>query len=113
MHGRFCSSVAKQSWQLAAAPYRGISNNYVELEGKLWEVIAHNPATEILVIGRKDPRRSILEVGIRGTVTEDAYGNTSWANWSLNLHAVAVPLQGIDGEHLTVSVHKGPKAMLF
>jgi hypothetical protein len=113
MLGPFCSSVAKQFWQLAAAPYGAISCNHVEVEGILWEVIAHNPATEILVIGRKDLKTSILEVGFRGTVTEDAYGNTSWANWSLNLCAVAVPLQGIDGENLTVSVHKGRKAMLF
>ena len=113
MHGPFCSSVAKQFWQLAAAPYGAISCNHVEVEGKLWEVIAHNPSTEILVIGRKDPKTSILEVGCRGTVTEDAYGNTSWANWSLNLCALAVPLRGIDGENLTVSVHKGRKAMLF
>lgn len=99
LKGPFCLSLAKEFWQLAAAPYRGISCNhvdrkeYVELGGKLWEAIAQNPAAETLVIGRTCTNTSILEIGFRGTVTEDAHGNTSWANWFSNFHAVAAPLK--------------------
>eukprot|EP00435_Cladocopium_sp_Y103_P014562 s637_g3.t1 len=113
MHGPFHRSMAKEFWQLAGAPYRGTSCNhvdskdYVEYGGRLWEVIVHNPATETLVIGRKDTTTSVLEVGFRGTVTEDAHGNTSWANWASNVHTVTAPLQGSDGDNLTVLVHKG------
>jgi len=113
IQGPFQKSMAREFWQLAGAPYRGTSCNhvdgkdYVEFGGRLWEVIVHNPATETFIIGRKDATTSILEVGFRGTVMEDAYGNTSWANWSSNLHAATGPLHGLDGDNLTVLVHKG------
>eukprot|EP00435_Cladocopium_sp_Y103_P044462 s1648_g12.t1 len=113
MHGPFHTSMAKQFWQLAAAPYRAISSNhaddkdYVELGGRLWEVIAHNPATETLVIGRKDGTTYALEVGFRGTVMVDAYGNTSWANWSSDLHVATAPLQVLNSDNVNVTVHKG------
>eukprot|EP00435_Cladocopium_sp_Y103_P058486 s635_g20.t1 len=106
LRGPFNSSLAKEFWQLAAAPYREVSCNRVEMDGKVWEVIAENPAQDILVIGRRDRNSSILEVGFRGTVTEDAYGDRS-ANWS-TLDATAVALQDEDGtleDH--VLVHKG------
>ena len=51
LHGHFHSSLAKAFWQIAMAPYRSSSCNQVELEGKLWEVIVHNPARETLVVG--------------------------------------------------------------
>eukprot|EP00435_Cladocopium_sp_Y103_P038325 s1854_g10.t1 len=107
LHGPFRSSLARAFWQLARAPYRSISCNHVELEGKVWEVIAHNRATETLVIGRRVEKTDILEVGFRGTVTADVYGNRSAANWSLNLDAAAVPLQAGDRHDLEVPVHKG------
>ena len=84
LQGPFRSSLARAFWQLAAAPYRAISCNHVELEGNVWEVIAHNRATETLVIGRRVEKRDILEVGFRGMVTADVYGNRSAANWSSN-----------------------------
>eukprot|EP00438_Fugacium_kawagutii_P012237 Skav216853 [mRNA] locus=scaffold1042:35015:39951:+ [translate_table: standard] len=113
LHGPFRSSIAHQFWQLAAAPYRAISNNgnrdYVGVQGRVWEVIAENPATETLVVGGRLGKTSapVLELGFRGTVTEDAYGNASWANWCSNLHAAAVPLQGLDVDNSAVHVHKG------
>ena len=107
LHGHFHSSLAKDFWQLAMAPYRSSSCNQVELEGKLWEVIVHNPARETLVIGRKIEATGILEIGFRGTVIEDAYGQRNAANWSSNLEYTAVPLQGPNGASLDLLVHKG------
>ena len=60
LHGRFRSSLAKAFWQLAMAPYRSSSCNQVELEGKLWELIVHNPARETLVVG---PESVVAESG--------------------------------------------------
>eukprot|EP00438_Fugacium_kawagutii_P012235 Skav216851 [mRNA] locus=scaffold1042:23138:30668:+ [translate_table: standard] len=111
LHGPFSSSMAKQFWQLAAAPYRAISCSdggaYVEVQGHLCEVVAHNPATETLVVGRQIWGTPIVELGFRGTVTEDGYGNTSCANWCSNLHAAAQPLQAFDGDNSGVPVHGG------
>ena len=107
LHGPFRLSLARAFWQLAAAPYGAISCNHVELEGKVWEVIAHNRATETLVIGRRVEKTDIFEVGFRGTVTADVHGNGSAANWSSNLDYAAVPLQGPDGDDSDVLVHKG------
>ena len=107
LHGPFRLSLARAFWQLAAATYRAISCNHVELEGKVWEVIAHNRATETLVIGRRVEKTDIFEVGFRGTVTADVHGNGSAANWSSNLDYAAVPLQGPDGDDSDVLVHKG------
>ena len=113
LHGCFHSSAAKAFWQLAMAPYRSSSCNQVELEGKLWEVIVNNRATETLVVGRKIEEMGILEIGFRGTVTEDAYGQTSAANWSSNLDAEAVPLQGPNGASVDLLVHKGCLTCIF
>ena len=113
LHGHFHSSLAKAFWQLAMAPYRSSSCNQVELEGKLWEVIAHDPATETLIVGRKIEETGILELGFRGTVTEDAYGHSSAANWSSNLDYTAVPLQGPNGASVDMLVHKGCLACIF
>ena len=107
LHGHFHSSLAKAFWQLAMAPYRSSSCNQVELEGKLWEVIVHNRATETLVVGRKIEETGILEIGFRGTVTEDAYGQRNAGNWSSNLDAKAVSLQGPNGASVDLLVHKG------
>ena len=113
LHGHFHSSLAKAFWQLAMAPYRSSSCNQVELEGKLWEVIVHNWPTETLVVGRKIEEMGILEIGFRGTVTEDAYGQTSAANWSSNLDAEAVPLQRPNGASVDLLVHKGCLTCIF
>ena len=107
LHGHFQSSLGKDFWELAMAPYRSSSCNQVELEGKLWEVIVHNRATETLVVGRKIEETGILEIGFRGTVTEDAYGQRNAANWSSNLDAEAVPLQGPNRASVDLLVHKG------
>lgn len=107
LKGPFRCSLARAFWQLAAATYRASSCNHVELEGKVWEVIAHNRATETLVIGRRVEKTDIFEVGFRGTVTENINGNRSAANWSSNLDYAAVPLQGPDGDDSDVLVHKG------
>ena len=107
LHGDFHSSLAKAFWQLAMAPYRSSSCNQVELEGKLWEVIVHNRATETLAVGRK------IELGFRGTVVEDAYGQRNAANWSSNLDYTAVPLQGPNGASVGLLVHKGCLTCIF
>ena len=113
LHGDFHSSLAKAFWQLAMAPYRSSSCNQVELEGKLWEVIVHNPAREALVVGRKIEETGILEIGFRGTVMEDAYGQRNAANWSSNLDAEAVSLQGPHGASVDLLVHKGCLTCIF
>ena len=107
LHGHFQSSLGKAFWQLAMAPYRSSSCSQVELEGKLWEVIVHNRTTETLVVGRKIEETCILELGFRGTVMEDAYGQRNAGNWSSNLDAEAVSLQGPNGASVDVLVHKG------
>ena len=113
LHGHFHSSLAKAFWQIAMAPYRSSSCNQVELEGKLWEVIVHNPARETLVVGRKIEETGILEIGFRGTVIEDAYGQRNAANWSSNLDYTAVPLQGPNGASVGLLVHKGCLTCIF
>ena len=107
LHGHFQSSLAKDFWQLAMAPYRSSSCNQVELEGKLWEVIVHNRTTEILVVGRKIEATGSLEIGFRGTIMEDAYGQKNAGNWSSNFDAEAVSLQGPNGASAELLVHKG------
>ena len=107
LHGHFHSSPAKDFWQLAMAPYRSSSCNQVELEGKLWEVIERNRTTETLVVGRQIEATGILEIGFRGTIMEDAYGQRNAGNWSSNLDAEAVPLQRPNGASVDVLVHKG------
>ena len=113
LHGHFHSSLAKAFWQIAMAPSRSSSCNQVELEGKLWEVIVHNPARETLAVGRRIEETGMLEIGFRGTVMEDAYGQRNAANWSSNLDAEAVPLQRPNGASVDLLVHKGCLTCIF
>ena len=55
----------------------------------------------------------MLEIGFRGTVTEDAYGQRNAANWSSNLDAGAVPLQRPNGASAELLVHKGCLTCIF
>lgn len=110
----YTDSLARKYWQLAAATYQEVSCNrgskYVALDGELWTVIAEDSDSNMCVIGRKIPRTdktTILELGFRGAVMKDCYGETDVKNWLSTFDMAAAPLHRPNGENEEVQVHRG------
>ncbi|CAJ1360537.1 unnamed protein product [Effrenium voratum] len=91
LRGRvFRESPAMGFWQLAKASYNHQSSGHVEEDGKLWLVVAEVQRTNTRVIARESSPGA-LELGFRGTVSEDS-GGASQANWASNLDSELVSL---------------------
>ena len=105
--GSFRQSRVKSYWQLANAAYNAESSSHVSQDRHLWKVILDHRPTNTRIIGKKLPSGAV-EIAFRGTVSEDATGERSSANWHSNLNSEIVMLsRDLAGTEEEVQVHGG------
>ena len=107
----FKESRVRSFWQMAKAAYNKKSEEHVEEEGKIWQVIAEIRQTNTRVIARQITGCAAVEIAFRGTVGQDASGVESSANWASNFDGAATDLDPDTynemATHTKPQVHKG------
>ncbi|CAJ1401946.1 unnamed protein product [Effrenium voratum] len=88
----FKESRVRSFWQMAKAAYNKKSEEHVEEEGKIWQVIAEIRHTNTRVIARQIKGCAAVEIAFRGTVGQDASGVESSANWASNFDGALTDL---------------------